>query len=1214
MKKYKIIAVGMSALLTACCLPIKDINEFFMVNAQTASDDSVSYEQNNTYTSDSYSFNSTTGTLTISGSGDMTDYSTSSEVPWYSYKDEIKNVIIQDGITSIGYASFYECKNLESVQLPASLEKISNSAFYRCSKLSSVTFPDTLKSIGNSAFEECSSLTSLEIPDSVTSIGKSAFESCSGLISIKLSENITKISENMLYECKGLTSLNIPDGVTSVEQYALRDCTSMTDITIPESVTYFGYGAFWDNAWLDAKKQENPFVIVNNILIDASECTGNVSIPENVKTIGVGAFYFNENVTSVEMSDNVKKIEESAFYYCTALESINLSDSIESIERWAFRQCHKLVLDKIPNSVSSMSGNLIFENCYNITSMKLPVSLKSIGSFMFKDCNALKEVTISKNTTNIGQGAFGTCSNLTDVYYQGTEEEWQNIYISSANNCLDNAVIHYNSDAYDSDYYNGKYGENCTYTFDSATGTLTISGSGNMMRYDGEAYPWQSYKNDIKKVIIENGVESISAYAFSQCRNLISIDISETVSSIDNNLSNWIENCPNLTEFNVSENNLYFSSSDGVLFDKSKSTLIKCPENYQKTEYIIPNEVKTINMGAFLDCNNLTSVILSNNITEIASLTFYNCAGLTSVTIPDSVTSIWYSAFNYCNKLTDVYYLGTEKEWNSIEIGSDNECLTNAAIHYNLSESENSFEWNKNNWSFTNSTEYFNNKQTWYIEDNDLEKLLSRCNNNEKIGIQKKLKKNSYWDGSCVGLSILSVLNTQNIFNTNEYFENTSCLYDLPAPNHDSLESMITYYHLAQKLDAFNQKKNETAYLTESEKLTEIISQLTESNEPIILLYSQKSFGGHAVVAYGVEEGSWIKNNTRYSGRILIYDNLNYDFNDDYCLYYSADLTKWTIPAYPSVNTSNNAAIRLYSNESEIINNISYFDDTSAETSFGNNYIADLNTNAHDSDFSLSKISSNNGDFGIGSALKDDEIRIDYDYSAGTSSYDYYDILLKDGKSGYMYKIDSEPADIDLSMDYENDLLFANVKNAKYAAFTPDGYIEAGAEEGDFKLESVSNEGSYTLPWYDLSISGYASNYISLEKVNDGFIISGDNLTNVKVLANNDEIYAGTVFTSDCDSVLAYAIDDYTIGIKTDSNNDGIYDKILQSFSIKTGDVNCDGEIDVRDVTMLKQYIVKIADLDDTEMYMSDIISDNIIDVKDLGQLIKYVIKVIDKF
>ncbi|MDE6666128.1 MAG: leucine-rich repeat protein [Ruminococcus sp.] len=327
----------------------------------------------------------------------------------------LTSIEIPDSVTSIGYYAFYGCSNLTSVTIPDSVTSIGFSAFSNCSNLTSVTIPDSVTSIGNyafsgtpwfeekqkenplvivsnilidgstcsgdviipnnvtsigdEAFSYCTSLTSVTIPDSVTSIGFSAFFNCSNLTSVTIPDSITSIGGSA-FSGTALTSVTIPDSVTSIEDEAFSYCTSLTSVTIPESVTSIEGRVFSGTPWLEEKQKENPCVVVNNILIDGTACSGDVVIPDSVTSIAVFAFLSCQSLKSVTIPDSVTSIEEGAFKCCENLKSVTIPDSVTSIKPGTFSFCKSLKSVIIPESVTSI-GAMAFSNCENLTEITI---------------------------------------------------------------------------------------------------------------------------------------------------------------------------------------------------------------------------------------------------------------------------------------------------------------------------------------------------------------------------------------------------------------------------------------------------------------------------------------------------------------------------------------------------------------------------------------------------------------------------------------------------------------------------------------------------------------------------------------------------------------------------------------------------------------------------------------------------------------------------
>ncbi len=233
----------------------------------------------------------------------------------------------------------------------------------------------------------------------------------------------------------------------------------------------------------------------------------------------------------------------------------------------------------------------------------------------------------------------------------------------------------------------GACGDSLIWVLDD-NGNLIISGSGDM--YDSYTYwfdynddnVWTDYKNSIKTVKIEDGVTSIGTSSFQFCKNLTSISIPSSVTSIGKDRYDPFISCSSLANINVDSNNANYSSQDGVLFDKDKTTLIKCPAGNRRTAYTIPNSVTTLRYNAFVGCTRLTTVSIPNSVTYIGNSAFQTCSNLVSVSIPSSVTKIGDFAFYECKNLTDVFYSGTENEWKKVTIYPYNDELINATVHY----------------------------------------------------------------------------------------------------------------------------------------------------------------------------------------------------------------------------------------------------------------------------------------------------------------------------------------------------------------------------------------------------------------------------------------------------------------------------------------------------------------------------------------------------
>ncbi|MBQ7580763.1 MAG: leucine-rich repeat domain-containing protein [Clostridia bacterium] len=417
-----------------------------------------------------WTFDDETGTLTISGEGDMWDFYEEYEPGWddetgdscwlnpngtivggYSvksiviesgvtsigdmafYSGSFTSVEIPDTVTSIGYSAFEHCGKLTSVEIPDSVVNIGWDAFYNCSGLRSVTIGNSVTSIGGGAFKRCSSLTSIEIPDTVTSIGNGTFAYCKSLTSIEFPDTVTSIGNGMFAYCTSLTSVEIPDSVTSIGDWAFEDCTSLTSIVIPNGVTSIGKYAFYQCSSLASIEISDNVTSIGNYAF--YRCTGLTNIKadknnENYCSDEFGVLYnkgkteliqypVGNTRTSFTIPDSVTGIGNGVFYSCISLVSIEIPEGVTSIGYDAFYNCTSLTSIEIPDSVTSI-GDLAFEDCTRLTSVTIGSGVTSIGYSAFSRCESLTSVTIPDSVTSIGNFAFEDCNNMCILCNKGS--------------------------------------------------------------------------------------------------------------------------------------------------------------------------------------------------------------------------------------------------------------------------------------------------------------------------------------------------------------------------------------------------------------------------------------------------------------------------------------------------------------------------------------------------------------------------------------------------------------------------------------------------------------------------------------------------------------------------------------------------------------------------------------------------------------------------
>ena len=443
MKQWKRLAALSSAIVMAAATltyfpsdTLQNIRLEISASAETTTEPQVWIEDNLTWTLDA------DGTLTISGTGAMKNYDYNDNPSPVYNNSNVKKVVIEDGVTSIGNSAFNECISLTSITIPDSVTSIGTYAFSGCRSLTSITIPDSVTSIGAYAFQSCSNLTSITIPDSVTSIGASAFNSCSGLTSITIPDSVTSIGNFAFFYCISLTSITIPDSVTSIGSYAFYNCKNLTTISL-SCKSSLKKSDFGDKADLVSYTNQH---LLTKTAAKAATCSesGNKEYwtcehcgkyflsddtnPETAKAVEqsetiLPALKHKNAITRGAVEPNGTKPGYSGDRYCpdcnTVLEK-GYTYWIEDNLTWKLYEDGTLNISGTGAMKNYSYSNNKSPACSNlsVTSIVIEEGVTSIGDYAFENCDNLTSITIPENVEIIGKGAFYSCDNLKDVTLQ----------------------------------------------------------------------------------------------------------------------------------------------------------------------------------------------------------------------------------------------------------------------------------------------------------------------------------------------------------------------------------------------------------------------------------------------------------------------------------------------------------------------------------------------------------------------------------------------------------------------------------------------------------------------------------------------------------------------------------------------------------------------------------------------------------------------------
>ncbi len=656
LKKY--ISVVLATIMTATSVAFVNTTSVFADTSESTTATVV--ETGDCGDNVKYSLDSD-GVLTISGSGDMKNFNhnTASYTSPFRNNSSIKKVIIENGVTSVGKESFEYCSGITSVEIPNSVTDIGESAFSMCTGITSIAIPDSVTSIGKSAFYQ-NSITSVEIPDGVTILEESVFMNCSKLKSVKMPKNLEYIMDYVFSGCSSLEDIEIPSSVGHIGDYSFSSCKSLTSITIPDGITILSTGIF-------------------------QNCS---------------------NLTSVTIPSSVTYICNFTFQNCTSLAEITIPDTITTFAVGVFRGCTALKSITLPESVAYI-GNDDFRDCTALESITILNIEANIGTDVFKNCNALKTVKCLQDSTAYKYTYPSNPEKVIideDTTESTTESSTETTTETTTESITETTTIL------------EKCGDNITYSLDS-DGVLTLSGSGNMYDYDNDDSkrpPFFAYKDNITKVVIEDGITNIGEYMFAYCNKITSVTMPHSVKTIKQNAflystkleeiaipygvqtieDSAFEECWNLKSIEIPSS----VTSMGSLFNESWITTVYCVKNsyadkdgtatdkytnYPSTAsmnytrlgqcgdnvyYRIDSDgVLTISgtgdmydyqmyvtQSPFYENTAIKKIVIESGVTNIGADVFASCTSVTDIEIPSSVNSIEEFAISGCWALKNI--------------------------------------------------------------------------------------------------------------------------------------------------------------------------------------------------------------------------------------------------------------------------------------------------------------------------------------------------------------------------------------------------------------------------------------------------------------------------------------------------------------------------------------------------------------------------------
>ena len=602
----------------------------------------------------------------------------------------------------------------ENITVPVTM--IDEQAFIDREKITQVNIPSTIESIGNLAFNGCISLTSFNVNSKNANFCSEngilfnkakttllQYPSAKADTDYSIPDGVTKIEDWAFYDCNKLTVMTIPSSVATIGEYALNFCTGLTklfvhaktpptvgtnafinvDLAIPVYVPAASLDAYKAaNIWQEFTKLQalvTEFTVdnlkykVTDYIADEVELTGYATKP-------TGKLDIPASVTYGSKTYSVTSIGKQAFDGCSAITEVTIPASVTSVGSDVFNGCSSLTQATIGDGLTEISTSM-FTNCSALEKLVIGKGVTKIGSFAFANCSNLKEITVlASNPPSVASDrSFDKVSRDIPVYvplealsaYKAANiwKEFTNLQPISTEFTVDKLKYNVtdlvaNTVEITSGYGDGALNIPATVTYagteykvtsigveafyDCSFTSVTIPDGVTIIKYG-------AFQNctELTEVTFGNSITTIEYSAFYYCLSLKQVTIPKSVTNIGVNVFFY---CTALTHINVDAANPAYSSENGVLFNKDKTTLLRYPAAKPGTTYTVPKSVTCIGESAFGQCTALKELTLSENVSKIESYAFEDFAAITKMTVLATVPpTAETSAFKYFNLDTPVH-------------------------------------------------------------------------------------------------------------------------------------------------------------------------------------------------------------------------------------------------------------------------------------------------------------------------------------------------------------------------------------------------------------------------------------------------------------------------------------------------------------------------------------------------------------------------------